>query len=93
MLVSFQDLAGNQTLDGTASNGLDETSFSRFRTRDGNQSAKVSNALVDQTTNHNHIRTFDRPDDFTLVDRFDLVDLHTHITCRMRSFKFNYLYT
>ena len=53
-----------------------------------NQAAEIGDALIEQTADNDHVGRIYRPDHFTLIDRFNVINLYSHIGRRMRTFHF-----
>ena len=88
IFVTSHDLSVNQTGDRTAGNCLNVSSLCRFGTGYHNQAAEIGDALIEQTADNDHVGRIYRPDHFTLIDRFNVINLYSHIGRRMRTFHF-----
>ena len=80
-----------QALDRATADGLHIALLCRLRTGDHHLAAEVSDTLVEQTTDDNHISRIHGPNRLTFVDRFRVVDQHTGISRRMRALNLNQL--
>ena len=88
VFVAVHDLSVNQATDRTTGDCLDVSSLGRFGTGYHNQTAEIGNALIEQTADYDHVGRIHRPNHFSLVDGLDVINLYSHIGCRMRTFHF-----
>ncbi|MPN20650.1 hypothetical protein SDC9_168029 [bioreactor metagenome] len=59
-----------------------------FRAGKCHRAGQVCDSLVKETTNDGYIGSIERPHRFSPVHWFNVVDLHSHISGRVRSVKF-----
>ena len=85
--------ATHQALDRTATDSLHIALFLRLGACDHYLAAEISDTLVKQTTDDNHVSWIYGPNRLTLVDRLGMVDQHTGVSRRVRTLDLHQLNT